>query len=296
MALRTSTLRPGFLVDLSTTLKGNVRYRAETIEEDHITADGERQASWTTTRTVADPAEHAEAVKVRGKARSIITSVCTNGARWLLCPETKADQLEAAIAYARDEVAKFNSRATITRIDVSIIIGKVASDDVEAFRAINGEIRSLLATMAQGLKNLDVEVVREAANKARALGQMLTVDASERIQVAVDEARKAARAIVQAGEEGVVAVDKAVIARIQEARTAFLDLDTASEVLVAPEAETRAVELSEDYAEKVVAEDAEVAGDIDGLKVPAIKVAELELDDWSDAGFGRDGGWKQLGK
>ena len=269
MALRTSTLRPGFLVDLSTTLKGNVRYRAETIEEDHITDTGERKAVWNTTRTVADPAEHAEAVKARGRARSIITAVCTNGARWLLCPETKADQLEAAITEARDVVARFNSRATLTRIDVSIIIGKVAADDVEAFRAINGEIRSLLATMADGLKNLDVEVVREAANKAKALGQMLTVDASERIQEAIDEARKAARRIVQAGDEGVVEIDRAVIARIQEARTAFLDLDTASETLVAPEADARAVDIADTGPEF---EDEPTL-----VKAPAAQVVELEL-------------------
>jgi hypothetical protein len=54
---------------------------------------------------------------------------------------------------------------------------------------------------------------------------MLTPDVQENVQRAIDLARKTARQIVKAGETGAAEVDRAAIARINEARTQFLDLD-----------------------------------------------------------------------
>ncbi len=61
--LRTTTLRPGFLVSLKTSLTGNVSYSTATIESDHETAAGELKARWETERTVSDPAEHEAGIK-----------------------------------------------------------------------------------------------------------------------------------------------------------------------------------------------------------------------------------------
>ena len=43
---------------LSTTVRGNVRYTKQTIEDEHITEDGASKARWETLRTIADAAEH----------------------------------------------------------------------------------------------------------------------------------------------------------------------------------------------------------------------------------------------
>jgi hypothetical protein len=45
------------------------------------------------------------------------------------------------------------------------------------------DFRELLAEMETGLQNLDVKVVRDAANKARNIGAMLSPDAQARIQI-----------------------------------------------------------------------------------------------------------------
>jgi len=82
-----------------------------------------------------------------------------------------------------------------------------------------------MESMAEGMRNLDSDVIRDAANRARNIGQMLTPDVQERVQVAIDLARKAARQIVKAGETGAVEVDRVAIERIREARSMFLDLD-----------------------------------------------------------------------
>lgn len=232
-----STLRPGLLVSLKTSIRGNVKYATQTLEEDHVTAEGARKARWETERTVTDPEEHERAIKARGKARVAVTSICAQSAFGLLCPESKARELEAAIAEARRITEAFNSTASCTAINVYVIAGRVASDDVEALRAIHSELRDLLDSMAEGVKALDAQAIRDAANKARSVSGMLTPAAAERVQEALDVARKAARAIVKAGETSAVEIDKSTLATLAAARTAFLDLDDTPVAFVEPVAE-----------------------------------------------------------
>ncbi len=238
-----STLRPGLLVSLKTSVWGNVSYQKRTIEAEHKTKDGAKKAKWETERTVSDPEEFEAARQARSKARQVIHAICSNSAFGLLCPEAASAELEEAIAEARKIATAFNQRAKLTRIGVYVITGRIAADDVEAVRAINSEVRELLDNMRQGLKNLDVKTVREAANKARGLGQMLSPDAAARINVAIEAARKTARKMVKAGEQAAAEVDRRTIRAITEARTAFLDLDEAGEV-AAPEAQGRALDLA----------------------------------------------------
>lgn len=240
--MQASTIRPGFMVALSTSITGNVRYRKETIDADHTTADGERKARWETERTIADPAEFEAATKIRGKVRTIIGGVCVNSAFCLLCPLTKESELDAAMAQARKLADDFNATATTTRVRVYVMTGRIAADDVEATKAINSEIRDLLDRMERGARNLDVKMIRDAANQARAVGTMVSPEASERLQKAIDVARSAARRMVKAGEQAAVEVDAATLRNITEARTAFLDLDDAKEI-AAPAVTGRAVDL-----------------------------------------------------
>lgn len=225
MSMQVSTLRPGLLVSLKTSLSGNVSYKTRDIEADHITGDGQRRATWETLRTVDDPAEHDEAVQVRGKARSLITALCAPSGFGLLCPQSKQEALNAAITEARALADGFNARAYRTRIDVNVIAGRIASDDVEAVRAINGEVRDLLTAMEDGVRKLDAGMVREAANKARALGSMLSPYAAEQVRKAIEVARGAARRIVKAGDSAAVEIDTATLEAIRTSRAAFLDLD-----------------------------------------------------------------------
>jgi hypothetical protein len=230
MAIKTSTLRPGLLVSLKTSLTGNVEYRTRTIDAERRTADGALQARWETERTVIDPTEHEAGKKARGAARTAISRVCSTSAFGLLCPEANADALETAIAEARAIADAFNASATLTRLTVYAITGRIAADDVEAARAINSEVRELLETMRQGVADMDPEAIREAANKARGLGQMLQPEAEARLRLAIEAARGAARQITKAGDTAALVVDKLAMRKIAESRTAFLDMDEAGEV------------------------------------------------------------------
>ncbi len=222
--MKFTTLRPGYLVSLKTSIRGNVSYKTRTIEEEQRLDDGATLAVWETERRVQDQAEQEEAIKVRSKARSLITSCCADSSFGLLCPDHKRPDLENAIDEARTLAEKFNQDATFTNISVYVIAGRVAADDVEAVRAINSEIRDLMTAMEIGINNLDVEAVRNAANKARQLGSMLSSDARERLKDAIDTARSCARKIVKAGESAAIEVDKATLRVLANARTAFLDV------------------------------------------------------------------------
>ena len=223
MATQISTLRPGLLVSLKTSIRGNVTYSKHDLEEERI-AEAERK-KWETERTIADAAEFDAAKKARNLASTAIRGVCTWSAFGLLCPEDRKDELDAALVEARRIVDTFNAGAGLTSVSVNVIAGRIAADDVEAVRAINSEVRDLLDEMKAGVEALDVQTIRDAANRARGLGAMLTPEAQVRIQFAIDAARGAAREIVKAGETAAMEVDRRAVATITESRTAFLDLD-----------------------------------------------------------------------
>ncbi len=240
----TTTLRPGLLVGLQTSIRGNVSYVKRDLETGHIVASGEHVAKWETERTITDPVEYQRAVKVRSEARGLIVKVCVQTAFGPICPEADAPDLEIAIAKARKLCDDFNKTAEVTRVKFYIMTGRVASDDVEAVKAINGEVRDLLADMKEGVENLDVAVIRAAAAKAKQVGAMLTPDAQARVDGAVKVARDIATKIVAAGETAAVEIDRRSIRILTEARTAFLDLESGDSKVAIPVAESRQLELA----------------------------------------------------
>lgn len=240
--LNMNTLRPGLLVSLKTGLTGNVNYEKTVLEQNRKTDDGAVKAKWETTRIIHDPEEHEAGRKAQMDARVAIVKVCTNTAFGLLCPEANAQQLDAAIAEARSIADKFNASAKLSRLHVYVIAGRVAADDVEAVKAINNEVRSLLEDMKSGIKNVNVKAIRQAADEAKRLGEMLTPDAAGRVTVAIEAARAAARKIVKAGEQAAQEVDISAIKRLEECRTSFLDLD-GGQAVASPEADSRALDL-----------------------------------------------------
>lgn len=242
MNMSINTLRPGLLVSLKTACRGNVKYDKLDIEREHSTEEGSEVAKWETTRTISDPIEFEAARKAQSRATSIIRSCCTMSAFGLLCPERDADLLDRSISDARKVVDEFNATASLTHVSVYIMTGRIAQDDVEAVRAINSEVRQLLDTMATGVSRLDVKLIRDAAGKAKQLGNMLSSDAQARVQIAIESARAAAKKIVAAGEAAAVEVDQLAMRRITEQRTAFLDLDDAFDTVSVQEAPARSLD------------------------------------------------------
>jgi hypothetical protein len=281
MSFASTTLRPGLLVGLSTSIRGNVEYVKTTIEEDHATGTGARRAKWETERTIIDPVEFEAATKIRSRARSIVASVCAVSAFGFLCPENSALELEKALAEARKICDDFNRTSNLTRIYFNAITGRIAPDDVSAVRAINGEVRELLSEMEEGIQNLDVKMVRNAADRAKQLGSMLTPNAQARIQIAIDAARKVATKMVKAGEQAAVEIDRRTLTTLSEARTAFLDLDEAG-TINAPAHEARAIDLEPgvNYDAANATGNFNDAGNFKpaGSKPKARKAAELEID------------------
>lgn len=226
MTTRINTLRPGLLVSLSSRIKGNCTYKTNDIEADHIDYDGTRRARWETERTVSDPAEYEAAVKVRCDARNLVTRVCSTSAHGLLCLTSNRDKLISAIEQARELADNFNRTASQTTVQVTCIVGEIAQDDVEATRAINSEISDLLSQMERGIKRLDVASVRDAAKRAKALSDICTPAANERLQTAIDTARDAARKLVKHGEQAAEELNVEAMRAITEARLTFLDVDS----------------------------------------------------------------------
>lgn len=251
----TATLRPGLLVSLKTSIVGNATYRRLTLEPEHLDEAGVQRARWETERVIVDPAERAKAIKVRTQCRIAICRPCSFSTFGLLCPESKKDELDEAIKAANKLAAEFNAKAKLTQIAIYVIAGRVAANDTEAIRAINSELRGLLDSMKSGIKNLDVKAVRNAANKAKQMGQMLSPEAAAKVKVAIEAAREISRRIVKAGEEAGAAIDKALVRKITQSRTAFLDLDEVPTKVAAPKTRARAVDLAPETAPKATSKE-----------------------------------------
>lgn len=280
MTIQASTIRPGMLVVLKSSVSGNVSHSKQVIEAEHTTDDGAQKARWETERVVANPEEFVEATKLRNQARQKIAGMCIQTAFGLLCPEEKTDQLDAKVNEAQAICEEFNKRAQCTTIGIYIVAGRVAADDAQAVRAINSEVRDLMATMEAGLAELNVEKVRGAADKARSLGAMLSPQAAERVKGAIDIARKAATEMKKAAEVGTAEIDLAAIRKLTESRTSFLDVSEDQAEVEAVSHEGRAIDLAPIEGEEPAAapEIAPVAEAQPEPEAPTVRVPQFEMD------------------
>lgn len=234
---RVNVMRPGMLVSLHTAVRGGVAYNRVDLAAPNM---GEAAVSrWETTRVINDPAEFERANNVRASARSMVAAVCFPcPAGGLLCPNDKEQELLETLERARAMCDKFNASTVGSRVEISAWIGRIARDDAEAVRAMTMEMGALLRTMQEGIKSADVEAIREAANKARALGGMLSDDVAGKVDAAIAEARQAARAIVKrvekAGEQAADVVKDLAVSALETARFSFLDMDEGTVSAVEP--------------------------------------------------------------
>lgn len=247
MSTKPISLRPGLIVSLRTSIKGGVEYARRDLETGEIITDGAERARWETTRTIADKIEHSRAVKVRGKARSLIQSATVRSDFGLLCQEAKEAQLDEACDEANTLIDAFNSSAVGTQVALYLLKGRILGNDESAVAAIGAEVRDLIEKMQLGLANADVKKIRDAASKAKKVGQMLDTETAAKVSAAVMEARSAARSIVKRietdGEDAALVVQELSRKALNEARFAFLDLDTPSEAPASPKAAPKQLDL-----------------------------------------------------
>ena len=197
---RNTIIRPGYLVSLKTTLIGNVSYHKQVLEREHIVEDGSEEARWETKRVIGNKNEHQLGRKLQGEARGKIFTVCTNTAFGLLCPEEKAAELQQAIREAKEVAADFNRTARLSRMNVYVIVGKIAPDRFDVVSAMAAEALELLTSIQNGIRNRDALVIREAASELRKLSDMFSENGRSKLQDALNAGRGAARKIVKAPE------------------------------------------------------------------------------------------------
>lgn len=276
-----SVIRPGLLVSLKSTVKGGVSYQRTELEKDE-TKDGQAVARWETKRVIEDKAEHEAATKCRSQALSLIRKVCSTTTFGLLCPNDQEGALDEAIKAARKLVDNHNEQSSYTQVAIFVLKGRVASDDAEAARAITSEIATLVQKMDAGITKFDPKAIREAADRARELSNMLDDSKKTKIDAAIAQARKAARDIVKRveknGEDTKVVMLDIQRGQIEQARIAFLDMS--GESTVAAEDVTPVVE-KQRFADLDV-EEAPAGGAASMTRAEAIKDVkrrEIEMMD-----------------
>lgn len=232
--MNTTTIRPGILVAVRTTVTGGVAYKRDDIAPDEAPAVAANDTSatveaWRTIKVTTDAQEHARAISIRALAKYEITKLCMDTSFGWLAPEAVEPELNAAQARARAMVDEFNATAKYTRIGFGLLKGRVAASDEEAVRAITAEIGGLVATMNTAIDKLDVDAIRAAAGKAASLAAILGDEEQKTVTAAVEAARKAARMIVKriakGGEPAAKVMADMQRGALERARIAFLDLD-----------------------------------------------------------------------
>lgn len=249
MTIKSTTLRPGFLVSLKTSVRGGIKYNRRVLDSAAVNAEGVELSRWETEKAVTDPKEHEAARKVQSAISSMIRSPCVASAFGLICPENNLEQFQAAMSEGHRLVGDFNKTAQVTRVDLYVITGRIAPNDAEAVRAINSEVAELMATMQKGMKDLDVKIIRDSASRLRQVGGMLSPNMEGVVKVAIETARANARDISKAAEGMAATVDNSAIRKTAEQRIAFLDMDEAGEVAPAAAAPGRKLDLDSSVQE-----------------------------------------------
>jgi hypothetical protein len=268
-------LRPGYLVSLKTRIYGGPKYTHAPIDTDAAPTEGATVEKFLTTKITEDPEEYARAVKVRGKAGSLVRSECIPSDFGLLCPTAKKSVLDDAIKEAKATAAYFNDTSKTCHVSVFVITGEVAESDTEAAAAISSELRDLMETMQVGIGEANVQKIRDAADKAKKLGAMLDADTGKKVAAAIAEARDVAKQIVKKlttnGEDAAEFVQSVKLKALEEARFAFLDLDGEAEAgeKLSP-VEARGLDLdAEPVAEHASSDDAQADDPSNDLKMVA---------------------------
>ena len=187
------TLRPGYLVMLSSRVQGGVNY-----ERVDLVDKKPDFAKWETTKTVDDPEEHGAAEETRRKARYFITSQCSNTVFGLICAEADEPELDLAETKARLICEDFNKTARYSRVSIRVLRGRIEQNDAKAAKAIVGEMSALIEEMNAGIKNADPDAIRDAMSKAKQMSAILSAEKSEAVAAAVAVAKKAADTILEA--------------------------------------------------------------------------------------------------
>ena len=125
----------------------------------------------------------------------------------LLCPLANLTKFDAAVTEARRLAAEFNASSKLYQVKVRVLRGRIANTDQEAMQAIGGEINELLDTISSGLARNDVKATRDAADRAKALSKMLQPGVAERVEQAIEAARKTATEVAKAQREKITPVE-----------------------------------------------------------------------------------------
>lgn len=239
--MSTTTIRPGILVALKSSVEGGVSYERRDLNADGTAPDGSAVEKWETTKVIIDPAEHERASKARSAALTAIRRCCAITTFGLLCPTDNEGALDAAIREARAIVEAHNATATHTHVRVYALKGRIADNDAEAAKAIGAEVAGLIGEMNSAIDKLDPKAIRKAADAAREMAAMLGDAQRARVDSAIEQARKAARTIVKRiekeGESAATVMLDIQRGAIERARIAFLDLDAPAAVEAAPAVE-----------------------------------------------------------
>lgn len=251
-------IKAGYLVSSKTTLCGGVHF---TRTEYNKNKEGERAVTkWKTTKVIDSPDEYRRGEEIRNRINYLVYRVCVLTSFGLLCPSKKKKELEEAIAEGAKLARDYNRTARYSRITPYIFWTQILNDNEDNLKALSSEIREMLDTMKDGILNIgkkplkdSIKEIKKAADKAKRLTEVLDDSYTGKINVAVEEARKAAREITKRvikKNESIEEVLKSINTKaIAAARFAFID--------------TNEKEVKEEKAEK---------------KMPAVKIKRMAVE------------------
>jgi hypothetical protein len=205
---------------------------------------------WTTTSIVDDPEEQEAARATVSAVWSTISKICRSTDFGLMAPEESLAELQEAIPVAYAIADKFNQGAKLNRVKVSIMVGRVAQDDVLAAEAMRKEVTSLIDTAMKGVAELNPKTVRDAMAQLKTTADMLSDEAKAKAEGIIDTARasanetaKAIRKLEKAGEAVAVDIDTVTLEALEAARVDFLDLTTDGEISALDVVDDRVLDL-----------------------------------------------------
>lgn len=189
------TIEPCILVRDRVTVDRAVKYHRTELGK-QVNDDGSEDAKWETERHYKNRGEAMKADRVYHSVRSKLQEVCLKTGIGFVCPLSRKQELEEAVARGKQLVDEFNAEATHCHIRFLVVCTEITPANVEGVQLLRDTLNHSASSIREALQNFNPAKARDAVRASKKMVDVLSDNATKKeLQEACDEAKVLCREI-----------------------------------------------------------------------------------------------------
>jgi hypothetical protein len=154
------------------------------------------EAEWKGEKTVYNKDELKMGSNILARCSRAVAEECYPSALGMICPIDRESALQEIVDRCRTEVRDFNAKSVFTKLEYQILIFKFSQDQASlSADLILNDIQATFADLKDAIEKMDYKQIRDTLVRFRGLEKVLPAGTAEKLESAVEQARKIARDI-----------------------------------------------------------------------------------------------------